>query len=147
MDFVSVWGNTLHHIDDLPYNPISYFPHVYGNFRKKQAEVKVRALLESPGKDELPMPAKLSDFEQKASKFMPKLEDFGFTKEEIERKVDERTCYKFDGSEEAGLKRLEEYVFKNRAVGHYNDTRNELIGSDYSSKLSPWLAIGSLSCR
>jgi len=34
-DFVNIWGSTLHHVDDLPYNPQEYFPHVYGNFRKK----------------------------------------------------------------------------------------------------------------
>jgi len=32
-------------------------------------------------------------------------------------------------------------------VGHYNDTRNNLNGTNYSSKLSPWLANGTLSIR
>ena len=49
-----IWGSTLHHIEDLPYDPQEYFPHVYGNFRKKQEAVKVRPLLESPQKGELP---------------------------------------------------------------------------------------------
>lgn len=31
----SIWGATLHHIDDLPYDPTEYFPHTYGNMRKK----------------------------------------------------------------------------------------------------------------
>ena len=52
----------------------------------------------------------------------------------------------FVGGEDNGLKRLESYI-STRAVGHYNDTRNNLIGSDYSSKLSPWLQNGALSCR
>jgi deoxyribodipyrimidine photo-lyase len=34
-----------------------------------------------------------------------------------------------------------------RSVKHYDDTRNNLIGSEYSSKLSPWLANGSISVR
>jgi len=33
VDFVNLWGSTLYHIDDMPYDPIVYFPHVYGNFR------------------------------------------------------------------------------------------------------------------
>jgi hypothetical protein len=38
----SVWGSTLHHLDDLPYNPREYLPHIYGKFREKQANVRVR---------------------------------------------------------------------------------------------------------
>ena len=54
INFVSLWGSTLHHIDDLPYKPLEYFPHVYGNFRKAQVGVKVRELLPTPTKGELP---------------------------------------------------------------------------------------------
>ena len=32
---VPIWGSTLHHIDDLPYDPHEYFPHTYGFMRKK----------------------------------------------------------------------------------------------------------------
>jgi len=35
----SVWGSTLHHIDDIPYNPKDYLPHIYGKFREKNAGV------------------------------------------------------------------------------------------------------------
>ena len=56
-------------------------------------------------------------------------------------------CYKFRGGEEAGLQRLQEYVFSKRSVSKYASTRNNLIGRNYSSKLSPWLANGSISCR
>ena len=78
---------------------------------------------------------------------MPNLEDFGFSKEQITKKWDSRACYKFIGGEETGLKRLDEYVDKHRAVAHYDDTRNQLIGANYSSKLSPWLQNGAISCR
>ena len=83
-----------------------------------------------------------------ASTFLPNLkEDFKFTAEEIKEtsKHDERVCYKFKGGEEAALKRLEKYLKK--SVLSYEKTRNNLIGSDYSSKLSPWLANGSLSAK
>jgi len=42
---------------------------------------------------------------------------------------------------------MEEYINTKKSVGHYNDTRNQLIGSEYSSKLSPWFANGNLSPR
>jgi len=44
----SVWGSTLYHIDDLPYQPKEYLPHIYGKFREKTASVRVRPLLETP---------------------------------------------------------------------------------------------------
>lgn len=151
-DFVNIWGSTLHHIDDLPYDPVEYFPHIYGNFRKRGDGVKVRELLPSPKKGELPMVDNhiLSKTEKNALVYMPSIEkDFGFSKQELEEfaKRDERGCYNFVGGEDAGLKRCDEYITKRKAVAHYNDTRNNLIGEDYSSKLSPWLAIGCLSIR
>ena len=78
---------------------------------------------------------------------MPTLEEQGFTKDEIKNLVDKRRCYPFQGGEEHGLARMNEYIFSKRSVGHYNDTRNKLIGSEYSSKLSPWFTNGSLSIR
>lgn len=152
VDFVSIWGSTLHHIDDMPYDPVEYFPHIYGNFRKRGDGVKVRAVLPSPDKGTLPsISAKtVTDVEKKALSFLPSLDkDFGFSKEELKEfeEKDKRACYNFVGGEDAGLKRSNEYISKRKAVGHYNDTRNHLIGADYSSKLSPWLAIGCLSVR
>ena len=85
---------------------------------------------------------------KKASTFLPDLkEHFKFTDEEIKdtSKLDDRICYKFKGGEKAAIQRLEKYVKK--PVQSYEKTRNNLIGSDYSSKLSPWLANGSLSMK
>ena len=41
---VSVWGNTLYHVNDLPFKPLEYYPHIYGAFRQKTSTVKVRDL-------------------------------------------------------------------------------------------------------
>ena len=150
-NFVSIWGSTLHHIDDLPYDPHSYFPHVYGNFRKKQDHVKVRPLLDEPKNEDLHMMdvSSAQDFEKEALEYLPDLETFGFTKEEINAasKPDKRMYYKFKGGEESGLERMQEWIHSKRCVSKYNDTRNNLIGANYSSKLSPWLANGCLSIR
>jgi len=35
---------------------MEYFPHIYGNFRKKSENVKVRELLPTPKKGEIPTP-------------------------------------------------------------------------------------------
>ena len=52
--FNAIWGQTLHHIDDLPYDPIDSFSNDYQPFRMKHKDVKVRALLPSPTLDSLP---------------------------------------------------------------------------------------------
>ena len=82
--FVPIWNSTLHHIDDLPYDPVEYFPHVYGNMRKKQVGVKVRQILSSPKKGDLPAFQSKDESVKSALSFIPDLkEDFKFTDEEI----------------------------------------------------------------
>jgi deoxyribodipyrimidine photo-lyase len=51
------------------------------------------------------------------------------------------------GGREAGLRRLRQFVFEERGIRHYKETRNCLDPLDGSSTLSPWLASGALSAR
>ncbi|MDG2095431.1 MAG: DASH family cryptochrome [Phycisphaerales bacterium] len=60
---------------------------------------------------------------------------------------DERAVLRFHGGEEAGLRRLDEWMFANDNLQFYKQTRNGMLGEQYSSKFSPWLATGSLSAR
>jgi deoxyribodipyrimidine photo-lyase len=52
----------------------------------------------------------------------------------------------FIGGEGGAQAHINQY-FKRRLVDTYKQTRNQLIGIDYSSKFSPWLALGSCSAR
>lgn len=120
--------------------------------RKKQDGVKVRKLLDTPEDGSLPFLnlAEAEEHEREASEYLPDLQNcLGFSKEEVKAttKQDKRICYKFRGGEDAGLERINEYIFSKRAVSKYSTTRNDLLGANYSSKLSPWLANGSISCR
>ena len=45
------------------------------------------------------------------------------------------------------LNRLIDYIWDRKLVSTYKNTRNQLLGESYSSKFSPWLALGSLSPR
>ena len=54
---------------------------------------------------------------------------------------------RFTGGEQAGNQRLAHYLWRSQAIAHYKQTRNDLLGLDFSSKLSPWLANGCLSVR
>lgn len=49
------------------------------------------------------------------------------------------------GGSLAGNRRLRQFVFEDRAIVHYGQTRNCLDGLNGSSTLSPWLANGGLS--
>jgi deoxyribodipyrimidine photo-lyase len=58
---------------------------------------------------------------------------------------DKRTAFPFSGGTSAGMERLEHYFWKSKKLSYYKNTRNGLVGTDYSSKFSSWLANGSLS--
>lgn len=74
---------------------------------------------------------------------IPTLEDLGFTDFEMHPK----TAFPFKGGETEALKRLNYYLFDTKKVSFYKKTRNGLVGKDYSTKFSPWLANGSLSAK
>lgn len=69
------------------------------------------------------------------------LESLGF--EDFEK--DDRTAFPFSGGESEALKRLHHYFWETQNVSQYKQTRNGLVGTDYSSKFSACLSDGSLS--
>jgi len=58
---------------------------------------------------------------------------------------DSRAAINFIGGETAGKKRVQAYLTETHAIATYKNTRNGLIGENYSSKFSAWLALGCLS--
>lgn len=53
----------------------------------------------------------------------------------------------FLGGETAALGRVEEHFWKKDLIKIYKEIRNGMLGPDYSTKFSPWLATGCLSAR
>jgi hypothetical protein len=43
-----LWSSTLHHFEDLTFNPRDKFTHIFGEYRKMVKEVKIRDLLPDP---------------------------------------------------------------------------------------------------
>ena len=127
-------GKMLYHTKDLP-APVQHTPDTFTQFRKENEHITpVRAPLPSP--TALPaLPAGLEAGE------LPQLPDFGHDVFE----TDPRIALPFKGGETEGLRRLRHYLWESNAIATYKETRNGLIGSDYSSKFSPWLAAGCLS--
>jgi deoxyribodipyrimidine photo-lyase len=61
--------------------------------------------------------------------------------------MDSRTAFPFTGGCLSAKERLNYYLWESKKVSFYKKTRNGLLGKDYSSKFSAWLANGSISPR
>lgn len=130
VDFEEYSTSTLYHPSDLPFS-MSSIPEVFTKFRKiVEKEVVVRDPISAPTKINCPpipkgwMDLSFSDSNAQIEK--------GFSLPEL-------------GGEQSALKHLNWYVFENQHLFHYKETRNELFGLEFSSKLSPWLALGCIS--
>ncbi len=135
------WGHTLYHPDDLPMDP-KQVPDVFTQFRKQvEQHSTVRPPLPTP--DQLPPLPALPSQQAMDCGTLPTLAMLG-----IEPVVpDDRAVMAFLGGETAGLQRMQEYIWQHDRLRVYKETRNGMIGADYSSKFSPWLALGCISPR
>ena len=125
-------STTLYHPNDLPFT-ITAIPEVFTDFRKKvEKEAKVRNDLSAPLTITSPCIENL---------ILPALHELG-----LENCLfDCRSAYPFNGGETAGTKRVFNYLTETHAIATYKETRNGMIGENYSSKFSPWLALGCIS--
>lgn len=129
------WEATLYLLEDLPFK-VSQIPELYTNFRK-QVEKK------SAIKEAIPAPKELTSLPEINPGQIPTLESLGLEAPQ----VDERTVLKFKGGETEALKRLQNYFWQEDCLRKYKETRNGMLGANYSSKFSPWLALGCISPR
>lgn len=130
------WGATLFHRDDLPFE-IQELPNVFTQFRvgcEKQS--KIRPPVSMPKI----MSGPVSGME---SGDLPSVGEFQLPSVQ----ADERAVVKFRGGETAAIDRLDEYLWRTDRLRVYKKTRNGLLGANYSSKFSAWLAFGCISPR
>ncbi|GAY44511.1 hypothetical protein CUMW_082580 [Citrus unshiu] len=123
-----IWGTTMYHLDDIPFDHSS-LPDVYTQFRKAsfvsiEAKCTVRGCIRIPSSFGPP----------------PSVVDWGSVPliEQLELHSP-KARMRFVGGESAALGR--------DLLKVYKETRNEMLGPDYSTKFSPWLASGSISPR
>ena len=112
-------------------------PRGFSNFRKKcEKYLSVN--------DTLSIPKSLNSDNKISIEYpIPSLSDLGFKDFEVHKD----SVFRFKGGEKNAKNRIRNYFFETRNVSKYKLTRNGLIGEDYSSKFSPWLANGSLSVK
>ncbi|MCU0439290.1 MAG: DASH family cryptochrome [Raineya sp.] len=130
------WNYTLYHLDDLPF-PIQKLPNIFTEFRKcVEKDATLRSVLPT-----------VQHFNPISHDFLvgeiPSLTDLGFQDVSISNKQ----VLHFKGGEKEGILRLQEYFWETDSLKTYKETRDSLLGANYSSKFSAWLSLGCLSPR
>jgi deoxyribodipyrimidine photo-lyase len=120
---------------DLPW-PADQVPDVFTTFRKGvEQNLNIRPAFLSPEKIQTSFDGDWGEF--------PTLSTLGY--DEIQ--YDHRSAFPFSGGETEAWKRLTEYFWDKDLLRNYKETRNGLIGIDYSTKLSAALSHGCISAR
>jgi deoxyribodipyrimidine photo-lyase len=136
------WQSSLLEPTQLPF-AISDMPRVFTAFRRSVESTPCHPPVPRAAPARIAPPARLSPMARASFALrigvdpappLPAGASFPFTQPE------------FQGSERAALSHIERY-FQSTAPRHYKETRNGLCGVDYSTKFSPWLALGAVSAR
>ncbi len=129
------YDQLLYSPNEIPFS-IKNIPEIFSNFRKK---------IEKEGKIKPQLLAVLKPKKHYINFNLetPSLSKLGFK----EFTIPVNSAFPFKGGETSAKQRLQNYFFVTKKLGFYKKTRNGLIGTDYSSKFSPWLANGSISAR
>ncbi len=123
-------GKMLYYTSDLPF-PITHTPDTFTSFRK-EVEKYV------PIRKSLPSPTKLPPVDPVIERGnIPCLIPI-----DINKTNDARV---FKGGECAALEQLNYYLWETDNIKTYKKTRNEMLGWDFSSKMSPYLSQGCIS--
>ncbi|RAJ31032.1 DASH family cryptochrome [Pedobacter cryoconitis] len=134
IEFHFLWGKTLYHKDDIPFE-ISKIPLTSKAYRIPVAK-------KSSPRETIGTPTRLNGVNNIKNIEFPSYSAYGFSKDEYEY------SHPFlEGGEDAALERLEYYTFKSELLTGYRWSRNKSDGLDYSSKFSPYLALGCISPR
>ncbi len=128
-------GKMLFYTADLPF-PVTHTPDIFTQFRKEVEKfIPVRPPLDAPTKNFNSLTVEL-DFGQ-----VPSLSDLG--KQDFES--NDKGGFAWKGGESEALAQLKYYLWDKDLITSYKETRDGLLGRDFSSKFSPWLAQGCLS--
>ena len=128
-------GKMLYYTADLPF-PVTQTPDIFTHFRKEVEKiVSIRKPLPVPDLKDRFLTSNIERGE------IPDYQDLGFENENGR----EAEINYFPGGEVEALKRLHRYIWEDESLKTYKQTRNGLLGLNYSSKLSPYLAQGCIS--
>lgn len=134
-EFDFTWGRTLYHLQDIPY-AIPEIPLTSKAYRINTTKnTEVRKSYPKPKKIVCPKLSKIAWGE------LPEAADVGFMHNR------NFSLTYVEGGETKALERLDFYLFESEQLTNYRWTRNRSLGLEYSSKFSPYMALGCLSPR
>jgi len=124
----SIWQSSMLDPQSLPF-ALQEMPDIFTQFRQQVEKHKLRFAkpLDAPKSIPLLPSIEIPSIEQKAVN-------------------DQSQDLLFQGGGQSGYAHIQQY-FERCLPDTYKQTRNQLIGMDYSSKFSPWLALGCCSAR
>ena len=128
-------GKMLYYTADLPF-PVTHAPDTFTQFRKEVEKY-------IPVRNPLPPPTEMKRYTKSEIDFgvIPSMEDLGHS----DIGANNNGGFTWTGGESEALRQLQYYLWETDFISNYKETRNELLGRDFSSKFSPWLAQGCLS--
>ncbi len=126
--------STLYDVAHLPF-AIKDLPDIFTHFRKEvEKNSNVRKVFAKPLCITSPNIPPMQ---------LPSLSELGLP----QINIDSRATIVFKGGESNAHKRLQHYFYETKAISSYKLTRNGMIGENYSSKFSAWLAHGCISAN
>lgn len=135
---------TLIAADDLPF-PLESLPDVFSTYRRQvERSCEIREPEAAPTL--LPMPEDLRA--QARAQAGDVLASARF-REALQAAAvsDPRASFVPDGHRAQGLARVQQWIWEHDHLSRYKETRDGLVGAEFSSRLSLWLATGALSPR
>lgn len=127
VEIMSYWGNTVFHIEDLPFS-IEDIPSVFTKFKDK---INLKKIRQEVNVDVRKLKNSVKDIE--SIEAILKLEENLNLNLEVK------------GGETEAMRRLNYYLFERKYISEYKKTRNNLLGKNFSSKMSFYLAFGNIS--
>ncbi|KAK7189186.1 hypothetical protein DPSP01_005423 [Paraphaeosphaeria sporulosa] len=155
------WADEKYYIDnrDLPLNDITDLPNVFTTYRKSLEPLRSRPRPSIPAPTQLPpsppqIPPQQRPFEIPTSReglikaLLQPLEDDPSHNlpHPPQWPPETKSSHPFPGGETAAHERLR-YLISDGAMRTYKETRNGMVGVDYSTKLSGFLAQGHITAR
>ena len=136
IDLHTTYQSGLYLTDQIPFS-LDELPDVFTSFRKQIELKKIK-------------PNKPLSINERINRIKSIIDEESITFEE-KIKTYANSSFpisenRFSGGEDKGFAYLESYFSSNKP-STYKKTRNELMGIDFSTKLSPWLACGYVSAR
>jgi len=143
---------------DLPFKDPRELKDVFTSFRNQVEPLREAPRKELPKPDQLPplpnhIPSSASPFQIPETLngiidalHKPLPVDAGMPNMTLEMPEGAKSAHPFKGGSKTGQQRIR-HLIESGSMTTYKDTRNGLIGQDFSTKLSAWLALGSITAR